>query len=158
MGACFQAPHAAPGQKPIEMKLVMPPFIFITYQHNFTGGLWSMKLLINILLVAWAVHCMESLTIFDHFVLSPFVFIYDSTPKISQKGEGKRKNNNSILASKVQGVCCNSKLCGCMFPGSLYHTQTETDGIAPCFTNYSFVFQNASLTHHSGMYKINDNT
>ena len=29
------------------------------------------------------------------------------------------------------------------------------DGNAPCFTNYSFVFQNASLTNHSGMYKLN---
>ena len=26
MGACFQAPHAAPGQKPMEMKLVAPSY------------------------------------------------------------------------------------------------------------------------------------
>ena len=48
-----------------------------------------------------------------------------------------------------------SKLYGCMFPGSLCCTQTETDGNTPFFTNYSFVFQNASLTNHSGMYKLN---
>ena len=38
-GACFQAPHAAPGQKPMETKLVVPPFVFITCQQSFAGGL-----------------------------------------------------------------------------------------------------------------------
>ena len=35
-----------------------------------------------------------------------------------------------------------SELHGYMFPGSPCCTQTETDGKAPCFTNY-FVFQHA---------------
>ena len=47
-----------------------------------------------------------------------------------------------------------SKLYGCKFPGSQCCTQTETNGNAPCFTNY-FVFQYASMTDHTGMYKMN---
>ena len=47
-----------------------------------------------------------------------------------------------------------SKLYGCKFPGSPCCTQTETDGNARCFTYY-FVFQYASITNHTGMYKTN---
>ena len=53
MGACFQAPHATPGQKPMEMKLVVFSFIFITCQWSSAGGSWIAKLLINILFVIW---------------------------------------------------------------------------------------------------------
>ena len=49
-----------------------------------------------------------------------------------------------------------SELHGCQFPGSLCHIQTMTDGNAPCFTNYSFIFQYASSTNHLGMYKIDN--
>ena len=34
MGACFQAPHAAPGHKPMEMKPVALSFIFMTYLQS----------------------------------------------------------------------------------------------------------------------------
>ena len=64
-------------------------------------------------------------------------------------------NNNKFRQWKqIKNKFWISKLYGCMFPGSLHCTQTKTDGNAPCFTNYSFVFQNASLTNHSGMNKL----
>ena len=53
MGACFQAPRATPGQKPMEMKPVVPPFVFITCRQSSAGGSWSAKLLINILFIIW---------------------------------------------------------------------------------------------------------
>ena len=34
MGACFQAPHAAPGHKPMEMKPVVFYFVFMTYLQS----------------------------------------------------------------------------------------------------------------------------
>ena len=38
MGACFQAPHATPGQKPMETKLAVLPFVFMTCQQSSAGS------------------------------------------------------------------------------------------------------------------------
>ena len=55
------------------------------------------------------------------------------------KAVGKRKSD--------------SKLYGCMFPGSLCHTQTETNGNAPCSLILLLYFSMLLVTNNVGMYK-----
>ena len=82
--------------------------------------------------------------------------LFGASYNISPKVEKEEKIFFEVLAMEMsKNKFWVSKLYGCMFPGSPCHTQTETDGNTPCFTNYSFVFQNASLINHSGMYKLN---
>ena len=62
---------------------------------------------------------------------------------------------NNFAQNKVLAGEMGSKLYGCMFPGSLCHTQTETNGNVPCSLILLLYLQYASRDKLCGYVQIN---